>query len=140
MLFVILIAIPFFMVAIIYSIFQYDLNHAKGLRKLKHGAVENLIRRHRWIATGHLGLFAIIMPVAIFGLGSAAVVIIILWAVVFMGHMYTLWRFSKQMMATMDMSAIINQRLHQKTALSQRMTTNDEGELVPIDDKHADLD
>lgn len=113
----------------VYNFFQHDLKHAKSLRKLKVGAVESLIKRHRIAAFVHLGIYLIAVISVILSLGAFGVVVGIMWTLVFMGHMLALSRFSRQMTATMEMSSLINNRLEALQSERGTAEINDDGEL-----------
>lgn len=124
---------PIIAALLIYNFFRHDLKHARGLRKLKVGAVDALIRRHRIAAIVHLVIFLLAIGTFIFTMGAFGIVISIMWVIVFMGHMLALTRFSRQMMATMDMSALISTRLVERQFQQRGATINDDGELQGYD-------
>lgn len=120
---------PIIAALLIYNFFRHDLKHARGLRKLKVGAVDALIRRHRIAAILHLVIFLLAIATFVFTLGAFGIVISVMWAIVFMGHMLALTRFSRQMMATMDMNTLISARLNERQSQHRGATINDDGEL-----------
>lgn len=130
MIFLISLAMPIIAAIAVFAMFYYDLKHAKGLRKLKRGAVENLINRHRIVAIVHLGIFLLMLPFFIILFGTVGIVVAVIWAIVFFGHMTALSRFSRQMIATMQMNSDINQRLSQLQAKEGVIEIDEEGELI----------
>ena len=96
---------------IVYAMFQQDLQHTKSIRKLKRGASEALIERHRRAIILHFGVFITFAILYVILFGISALVFIVIWLIVFMGHLQALSRFSKQMMAAMEMDKVIEARI-----------------------------
>ncbi|MEL6403150.1 MAG: hypothetical protein AAFR81_02195 [Chloroflexota bacterium] len=113
----------------VYNFFQHDLKHAKSLRKLKVGAVESLIKRHRIAAFVHLGVYLVAVTSLILSMSAFGVVVGVMWTLVFMGHMLALSRFSRQMTATMEMSSLINNKLEALQSERGTADIHDDGEL-----------
>src|SRR5690606_8225984 len=96
---------------IVYRMFQRDLAHTQSVRKLKRGAGEALIQRHRQALIIHFVAFIIFTVVNIVLLGLTSIIFIIIWLIVFMGHTQALSRFSKQMINSLEMNQAIDARL-----------------------------
>lgn len=109
--FIISTLLPLIAGVIVYRMFQQDLAHTKGVRKLKRGAGEALIQRHRQALIIHFVAFVVFTVVNIVLLGLTSIIFIIIWLIVFMGHTQALSRFSKQMINTLEMNQAIDARL-----------------------------
>ena len=103
--------LPLFAGIIIYRMFQQDLAHTKSVRKLKRGAGEALIQRHRQALIIHFIAFVIFAVVNIIFFGFSSIFFIVIWLLVFMGHTQALSRFSKQMINTLELNQAIDARL-----------------------------
>ena len=103
--------LPLFAGIIIYRMFQQDLAHTKSVRKLKRGAGEALIQRHRQALIIHFIAFVIFAAVNIIFFGFSSIFFIVIWLLVFMGHTQALSRFSKQMINTLELNQAIDARL-----------------------------
>ncbi len=103
--------LPLFAGIIIYRMFQQDLAHTKSVRKLKRGAGEALIQRHRQALIIHFIAFVIFAVVNIIFFGFSSIFFIVIWLLVFMGHTQALSRLSKQMINTLELNQAIDARL-----------------------------
>ena len=103
--------LPLFAGIIVYRMFQQDLAHTKSVRKLKRGAGEALIQRHRQALIIHFIAFVIFAVVNIIFFGFSSIFFIVIWLLVFMGHTQALSRFSKQMINTLELNQAIDARL-----------------------------
>ncbi|GAB5494419.1 MAG: hypothetical protein Phog2KO_46340 [Phototrophicaceae bacterium] len=111
MLIFISILLPIIAGGLVYTMFQQDLQHTKSIRKLKRGASEALIERHRRAIIIHFGFFLIFSILYVILFGLTALIVIVIWLIVFMGHMQALSRFSKQMMGAMEIDRIVEARI-----------------------------
>lgn len=96
---------------IVYRMLRQDLQHTQSIRKLKRGAVSALIQRHRRAIQIHLAIFLAFTLIYLILLGTVGVVFIIIWLIVFMGHMQALSHMSKRMMGAIEVSRMMDARL-----------------------------
>lgn len=85
---------------LVYRMFSHDLHHANSSRKLKRGAAQNLIMRHRNAAIIHLLIYMSALIASLILFGTLGIIIAILWTFVFIGHMNAVSRFINRLMAT----------------------------------------
>lgn len=88
---------PVGLMFIVYNMFQQDLHHVKSIRKLKRGAIEGLIEKHRRYVYIHVLVLIAILVFTIILFGVAGLPIFIAWLISFMGHVSAFSNFGKQL-------------------------------------------
>lgn len=103
MIFIILFFMPVAAAIAVYTLYRNDLYHARGTRKLKRGAIENLVTRHQRALYNHLAILII--------MGSQAIIVIIPWLTVFAGHISAYNSFSQSLKKALDTGEVDTGRL-----------------------------
>ena len=111
MIFIILFFMPIAAAIAVYTLYRNDLHHARGTRKLKRGAIENLVTRHQRALYNHLAVFLISGLVSFFLFGTVTIIIIIMWVIVFLGHLRAYNSFSQSLKKALDTGEVDTGRL-----------------------------
>ena len=111
MIFIILFFMPIAAAIAVYTLYRNDLHHARGTRKLKRGAIENLVTRHQRALYNHLAILIIMTIVSLILMGSQAIIVIIPWLTVFAGHISAYNSFSQSLKKALDTGEVDTGRL-----------------------------